>query len=292
VLIDLHAHSTASDGTDTPAALVAAAAAAGVGALALTDHDTTAGWAGAAEAAQRLGVLLLPGAEVSCRVASPGASSGVTVHLLSYLHDPSDQALAATLSSSRDARLHRARAMVDLLARDFPIAWEDVMAQAPDGATVGRPHVADALVALGVVPSRDDAFAGLLAGGSPYVLRLGAPDPVEAVRLVRAAGGVPVIAHALASARGRVVDEALLEEMVDAGMAGVEVDHRDHDERSRARLRSFAAAHGLLVTGSSDYHGTGKFNRLAEHTTDPEALERVLAQGTGTVPVGAGAMPS
>ena len=280
VLIDLHTHSTASDGTDSPAGLVSAVAAAGVAAVALTDHDTTAGWAGAADQAEREGVLLLPGAEVSCRV------DGVTVHLLSYLHDPAEPALAETLTESRSVRLHRARRMTELLARDHPVTWDDVLAQAAEGATVGRPHVADALVAVGVVGSRDEAFATLLADGSPYVVHHGAPHPVEAVRLVRAAGGVPVIAHAFASARGRIVSEAVLEEMVDAGMAGVEVDHRDHSADARARLRDFATAHDLLTTGSSDYHGAGKQNRLAENTTSPAALERLLALGTGTAPVG------
>ena len=280
MLIDLHTHSTASDGTDSPAGLVDAAARAGVGALALTDHDTTAGWETAAREAQRCGVLLLPGAEVSCR------TGGVTIHLLSYLHDPAHEELSATLASSRDVRLNRARGMAELLSRDYPITWADVLAQAAQGATVGRPHVADALVAAGVVRDRDEAFASLLADGSPYVLHHGAPHPVEAVRLVRAAGGVPVIAHAFASARGQVATVALLEEMAAAGMAGVEVDHRDHTERDRARLRDFAAAHDLLVTGSSDYHGSGKRNLLAENTTSEAVLEAVLAQGTGTAPVG------
>ena len=280
MLIDLHTHSTASDGTDSPAGLVDAAARAGVAALALTDHDTTAGWETAGREAHRAGLLLLPGAEVSCR------TGGVTIHLLSYLHDPGHEALAATLASSRDVRLNRARGMAELLSRHYPITWEHVLAQAAQGATVGRPHVADALVAAGVVRDRDEAFSSLLADGSPYVLHHGAPHPVEAVRLVRAAGGVPVIAHAFASARGRVATVELLEEMVAAGMAGVEVDHRDHTEHDRARLRDFAAAHDLLVTGSSDYHGSGKRNLLAENTTSEAVLEAILEQGTGTAAIG------
>nr|WP_222437270.1 PHP domain-containing protein [Quadrisphaera sp. RL12-1S] len=276
----MHTHSTASDGTDDPAGLVSAAADAGVRAMAITDHDTTSGWARAGRQAERCGVLLLPGAEVSCRVR------GVTVHLLSYLHDPQEPELAQTLATSRDIRFSRARTMAELLGRDFPITWDDVLAQAAHGATVGRPHVADALVAAGVVADRDEAFAGLLADGSPYVVHHGAPHPVEAVQRVRAAGGVPVIAHALASARGKVVGEDVLEEMVAAGLAGVEVDHRDHTEDAKAWLRDFAKAHDLLTTGSSDYHGTGKQNRLAENTTSPESLQRILAEGRGVDPVG------
>ncbi len=275
MLIDLHAHSTASDGTDTPAGLVAAAAAAGVEVLAITDHDTTAGWAAASAEARRTGVLLVPGAEITCR------ADGTSVHLLSYLHDPGHTGLASVLAGSRTVRLQRARRMTELLARDHPVTWDDVLAQAASGATVGRPHVADALVAVGVVASRDEAFATVLGEGSPYVLGLGAPDPVDAVRLVRSAGGVPVVAHCLASARGRVVTEAVLEAMVEAGLGGVEVDHRDHTPADRVRLRSFAAGHGLLTTGSSDYHGTGKRNRLGENSTPHESLERIFSLATG-----------
>lgn len=275
MLVDLHAHSTASDGTDTPAGLVAAAAGAGVEVLAITDHDSTAGWAAASAEARRAGVLLVPGAEITCR------ADGVSVHLLSYLHDPGHTGLAQVLAGSRSVRLERARAMTALLARDYPLTWDDVLAQAAAGATVGRPHVADALVAAGVVASRDEAFATVLGEGSPYVLSLGAPHPVDAVRLVREAGGVPVIAHCLASARGRVVDEVVLEAMVEAGMPGVEVDHRDHSPADRVRLRAFAAAHGLFTTGSSDYHGSGKRNRLGEHSTTPESLQRIFALATG-----------
>ena len=275
MLIDLHAHSTASDGTDTPAGLVAAAAAAGVEVLAITDHDTTAGWAPASAEARRSGVLLVPGAEITCR------ADGVAVHLLSYLHDPGHTGLAALLAGSRATRLHRAQRMTALLSQDYPITWDDVLAQAAPGATVGRPHVADALVALGVVPTRDTAFATVLGEGSPYVLSLGAPHPAEAVRLVREAGGVPVVAHCLATARGRTIAMPVLEEMVAAGMPGIEVDHRDHSPDERAHLRAFARDHALFTTGSSDYHGTGKQNRLGEHSTSPEALERIFALATG-----------
>ena len=275
MLIDLHAHSTASDGTDTPSGLVTAAAQAGVEVLAITDHDSTAGWEQAAATARRAGVLLVPGAEITCR------SGGVSVHLLSYLHDPGDTALARVLADTRDERLTRARRMTELLSRDFPLTWDDVLAQAASGATVGRPHVADALVAVGVVRSRDEAFTGVLSPTSPYVLDLGALDPVRAVAMVRAAGGVPVIAHPLAGARGAVVDQGVLEAMVDAGMPGVEVDHRDHTAQDRAWLRAFAARHDLFTTGSSDYHGSGKRNRLGENTTPTESLERVVAVATG-----------
>ncbi|GAB2687332.1 PHP domain-containing protein [Thalassiella azotivora] len=273
MLIDLHTHSTASDGTQTPAELVEEAAGAGLDVLALTDHDTTAGWEEAAATAARLGVALVRGTEVSC------THHGISVHLLSYLHDPGDAALGAELDRSRESRTHRARRMVERISRDHDLTWEDVRAQAAAGATLGRPHIADALVARGHVPDRDAAFATILASRSPYYVPHYAPDAVEAVRLVRAAGGVPVFAHPFASARGRVVGEDVVEEMAAAGLAGLEVDHRDHDEAARRRLRDLARGLGLVVTGSSDYHGTGKVNRLAEFTTAPAALEAVEAQG-------------
>ena len=273
--IDLHTHSTASDGTDAPAEVVRAAARAGLDVVALTDHDTTAGWAEAAVTARRLGVVLVPGTEISCQ------AGGISVHLLSYLHDPDDAALRAETDRTRDDRVDRARRIVDRLAEDVAIAWEDVLAQVEDGATVGRPHIADALVARGVVTDRDEAFAGLLHAGSPYYVRHYAPDAADAVRLVRAAGGVPVMAHPKAGRRGRVVGDDVVAALADAGLAGLEVDHRDHLPTERVALRGLARDLGLFVTGASDYHGTGKLNEIGEHTTSPEVLEAIEALGTG-----------
>ncbi len=275
--IDLHAHSNVSDGTQSPAELVAAAAAAGVDVLALTDHDSTNGWDEALGAARSLGVGLLPGMEVSCKTAR-----GISVHLLSYLHDPADPALLEEITKAKDARLTRAERMVERLAEDYPLNWEDVSAHVAPGATVGRPHIADALVAAGIVSDRNEAFASILTSHSRYFVSHYAPDPVLAVELVRAAGGVPVFAHPMASARGRVVAPDIYHDMIDAGLLGLEVDHRDNPPESRIWLRELAADQGLLVTGSSDYHGAGKPNLLGENTTAPEMLERIVAAGTGT----------
>jgi 3',5'-nucleoside bisphosphate phosphatase len=275
VVIDLHAHSTASDGTDDPAALMAAASAAGVDVLALTDHDTSAGWAEAAPAALEHGVVLVPGMELSCSLG------GISVHLLCYLHDPDSPGLAAEVARARSSRESRARRMVELIARDYPLSWGDVEALTAAGATVGRPHIADALVARGHASDRSAAFAGILAASSGYFVSHYAPDPVAAVRLVRAAGGVPVFAHPAANRRGRTVGDDVIEAMAEAGLAGLEVDHRDHDAQERAHLRDLARALGLLVTGSSDYHGAGKPNVLGEHTTAPEVLRALLDQGSG-----------
>ncbi|WP_427018767.1 PHP domain-containing protein [Pseudarthrobacter sp. P1] len=278
--IDLHAHSNISDGTQTPSELLAAAKAAGVDVLALTDHDSTAGWAEATAAALRHGVALVPGMEISCKTRE-----GISVHLLSYLHNPHDAGLLEEITKSKDARLTRAERMVERLAEDYPLNWDDVTQHVAPGATVGRPHIADALVAAGVVEDRSEAFANILTSHSRYFVSHYAPDPVLAVQLVRAAGGVPVFAHPVASARGRVVADQTFHDMIDAGLLGLEIDHRDNPEEGRAFLRKLAAENDLLVTGSSDYHGAGKSNVLGENLTSPEVLARIEALGTGTAVV-------
>ena len=273
VRIDLHTHTRYSDGTATPAELIGNARAAGLDVIALTDHDTTAGWAEAANAARGSGVALVRGAEVSTR------AEGMSVHILSYLHDPDDAVFAALLASSRSAREVRARRMIEGLSGDFPITWETVLAQAQAANAVGRPHMADALVAVGSVPSRDEAFASILHASGPYYVPIEVPDSAQAVRAIRAAGGVPVLAHPLASARGRVIGEGTMAELVEAGLAAFEADHRDHDAATRAKLRELAARWGVPVTGSSDYHGSGKLNRLGENLTEPDVYESLAAQG-------------
>jgi predicted metal-dependent phosphoesterase TrpH len=276
VRIDLHVHSTASDGTSPPPTVLAEAGAAGLDVVALTDHDTTAGWAEAAAAVPCTGVTLVPGAEISTQ------ADGISIHLLAYLPDPADPALAAEMERTRADRVGRARRMVGLIARDYPLTWEEVEAQVEPGATVGRPHIADAMIVAGLVRSRDEAFTTVLHSRSPYYIRHYAPNVVDAVRLVRAAGGVPVMAHPLAARRGRTVSDAVIAEMAAAGLGGLEVDHRDHEPAERRHLRELAADLGLFRTGSSDYHGTGKVNRIGEHLTDPVVLAEIEAQGTGT----------
>jgi len=278
VRIDLHTHSTASDGTQSPGEVVVAAAEAGLDVLALTDHDTTRGWDEAAVAAQHQGMVLVRGIEISCQ------HEGITIHLLGYLQDPAAPGLLVELARSRQSREMRAQRIVALLSRDLPLHWDDVLEQIGPGATIGRPHIADALVAKGIVASRDAAFADYLYGGSPYSARHYAADPVEAVRLVREAGGVAVMAHPFASQRGLVVDDSIIEAMAAAGMAGLEVHHRDHDGDEVRHGLDLAASLDLFVTGSSDYHGAGKCNLLGENTTDPAVLQRIEELATG-VPV-------
>lgn len=275
--IDLHAHSNVSDGTQAPADVIASAADAGLDVVALTDHDSTDGWAEAAVAARERGIALVPGMEVSCRT-----EEGISVHLLSYLHDPAHPGLLEEITKAKDARHTRAKRMVSLLSEDYPLTWDDVIHHVAPGATLGRPHIADALVAAGVVEDRSEAFSSILTSRSRYWVQHYAPEPALAVELVRAAGGVPVFAHPVASSRGRIVGERTYREMIDAGLAGLEIYHRDNPEEGREFLRGLAERYGLLVTGSSDYHGAGKPNVLGENLTSPAVLARIEEMGSGT----------
>ncbi|MFD6907153.1 PHP domain-containing protein [Streptomyces sp. NPDC058726] len=281
--IDLHTHSTASDGTDTPADLVRKAAAAGLDVVALTDHDTTRGHAEALSVLPA-GLTLVTGAELSCRL------DGIGMHMLAYLFDPDDPALLAERELVRDDRVPRAKGMIAKLnALGVPVTWEQVARIAGDGS-VGRPHVASALVELGVVPTVSDAFTQeWLADGGRAYMEKHETDPFEALRLVKDAGGVAVFAHPAASKRGRTVPESAIAALAEAGLDGIEVDHMDHEPDTRARLRGLAKELGLLVTGSSDYHGSRKTCVLGEFTTDPEVYGEITRRATGAFPVpGAG----
>ncbi len=272
--IDLHAHSTVSDGTDTPAELVAAAAAAGLDVVALTDHDTTAGWAEAVNALPT-GLRLIRGAEFSC-IAPDGRGGQVSVHLLGYLFDPASEAITAEQVRLRNERRMRLRAMAQRMAADgFPVDPDTLLGGLPPDSVAGRPHLARALVSAGVVDSVEEAFHRFLNTGAPYYLGRADTDVSTAVRMVRAAGGVAVLAHAAARRRGPVVAPAAIAELAAQGLAGVEVDHPDHTGDERAALRDLAVELGLLITGSSDYHGAHKRVSLGQETTDPQALERI-----------------
>jgi predicted metal-dependent phosphoesterase TrpH len=277
--IDLHTHSSVSDGTETPGRLIRAAAAAGIGTVALTDHDSTAGWAEATRVALDSGITLIPGMEFSTRVEHS------SVHLLAYLFDPANAAIVAETARIRQARLVRAEQMVHRIGADYALTWDDVMAQTTDGATVGRPHIADALVARGHALTRSEAFAGILHWDRGYFQPHYAPTPLHAVRLVRAAGGLPVLAHPATRGVGELMSESRLAELVDAGLFGLELDHRENKVDARARLAVLAKTYHLAITGSSDYHGSGKPNRLGENTTAPEVLEAIIGQATGAEPV-------
>jgi predicted metal-dependent phosphoesterase TrpH len=284
VRIDLHVHSSASDGTDSPPEVVRRAAAAGCDVIALTDHDTLAGIPAAAKALPQ-GLTLVPGMELSC------LNDGHSVHLLAYLANPDDAALAAETELIRDDRVHRAREMVARLAElGANVSWERVEEIAA-GAVVGRPHIARALAEAGVVPAPADAFTAewIADGGRAYVGRY-APDAARAVTLVRAAGGVPVLAHPR-SPGYEIADEVIVG-LVSVGLAGLEVFHPDHDLSERTRLTLLATSLNLLMTGGSDDHGAFSDRGLGSETTPPEQYERLLAQATGARPVTGPAGPA
>lgn len=283
MLTDLHTHSTASDGTDEPGALIRAAEAAGLEAVALTDHDSTAGWAEAC-AALPPGMRLLRGAEFSC-VHEDEQGRTVSLHLLGYLFDPAAPAIVTEQDRLAAERTRRFRKMAERMQGDgFPIDAESILASLPADTPPGRPHLARALLHAGVVSSVDEAFTRYLAAGAPYYLGRADTDVRTAVAMVRAAGGVPVLAHPLARTRGPVPSAEAIEQLAGQGLAGLEADHPDHSEADRGRLRGLATELGLLVTGSSDYHGQNKTVRLGQETTPPETVERIAAAATG-VPV-------
>jgi predicted metal-dependent phosphoesterase TrpH len=278
--IDLHCHSTASDGTLTPAELVRAGAAAGLDVMAITDHDTTGGWADAA-AARPDGLRLVRGAELSCRWH--GAEPAIPLHLLAYLFDPAEPVLAAELVRLRVDREQRGEKIVEKLRADgVPITWAEVHGYAA-GGSVGRPHIAQALIRVGLVKTTDEAFASAWLGARYFVPKSDL-DVFDAVRAVREAGGVAVFAHPRASKRGRVVPDELIAELAEAGLFGLEADHEDHSPAERAQVRALADRLGLVVTGSSDFHGTHKTVQLGAFRTDPEAYEKIVSAATG-VPV-------
>ena len=278
--IDLHTHSTASDGTLTPAELVAAGAEAGLDVMAITDHDTTGGWA-AAVAARPPGLALVRGAELSCRWY--GTDPAIPLHLLAYLFDPTEPELAAELARVRTERERRGEQIVELLRADgVDITWPEVLGYAA-GGSVGRPHIAQALIRAGLVTTTNEAFASRWLGSRYFVPKLDI-DVFEAIRLVRAAGGVPVFAHPRASRRGRVVPDAVIVEMAANGLFGLEADHEDHAPDEQAHMRALADRLGLVVTGSSDFHGTHKSVRLGAFTTSTESYEKIVA-AAGGVPV-------
>lgn len=275
MLIDLHTHSNASDGTDTPAALIDKAIERGINVLALTDHDTVAGWNEAVAAlsthSHSSHLKLVLGSEISCQ-----DKDGTSIHMLGLLFDGNYQPLITELEKTRENRLTRMERIVARLNEaGIEITLDEVYAQKRGDATLGRPHLADALVAKGHVASRDEAFSALLHNGSKFYINHYSPSPEEAIKLIKAAGGVAVIAHPLASRSGRTVNPEIFADLIAAGLDGIEIDHRDHQELERSALLRIALENDLVVTGSSDYHGTGKLNQLAEFTTAPEQWERL-----------------
>ncbi|VEI13944.1 PHP domain-containing protein [Trueperella bialowiezensis] len=274
--IDLHAHTTCSDGTDTPRELMEAAARVGLTTVGITDHDTIAGWQEAAAQVSRVGVSLVRGMEMTTRYHD--GDTAISVHMLAYLFDPDNLTLTQHRENMLGAREERAREIVRRLARDVPISWDDVVAAAGSEGVIGRPHIADALVARGVVADRNQAFDALLHPRHKYYVPTYAPDTLEAIGWINDAGGRAVVAHPLARSRGKVVPLSALDAMKEAGLFGVEIWHRDNPDERREELCAVARRLELFPFGASDYHGRGKPNRLGEHTTAPETLT-ALAHG-------------
>jgi predicted metal-dependent phosphoesterase TrpH len=272
-MIDLHTHSLASDGTDTPGELINKAHARGITVLGLMDHDTVAGWHEATRYL-RPGMSLVLGSEISCQTLD-----GTSVHMLGMLFDSENAALAQVLATTRENRLTRMdRIIARMNEAGYEISIDDVLAQLAPGATLGRPHLADALIAKKFVASRDEAFAELLHNNSKFYISHYSPTPEDAIKLIKGAGGVAVIAHPLASLRGRTISIDSFASMVDAGLDGIEISHRDQSEEQRELLREVVAQYGIIATGSSDYHGNGKLNELAEFTTKPEDFAALEAR--------------
>ena len=272
-MIDLHTHSNASDGTDSPAQLITKAHAQGLKVIALTDHDSTAGW-DAAMAALRPSMDLVLGAEISCQ-----ASGGFSVHMLGLLFNGADEVLQNSMAKVRENRIGRMERIITRLNEaGIEISMADVENEIEEGATLGRPHLADALVRKGIAKSRDGVFAELLHNNSKFYIPHYSPSPEEVIKMIKAAGGVAVIAHPFASLRGRTIDESAFSGMVAAGLDGIEIFHRDHLPEQQELLLRIAREFDLVATGSSDYHGEGKLNLLAEFTTSEENWEKLEAR--------------
>jgi predicted metal-dependent phosphoesterase TrpH len=275
MVIDLHTHTNFSDGTDTPTELINKALAAGITTIGLTDHDSIGGWQEATNAL-RGGISLVPGAEISCQT-----TDGISVHILGLLFDSNNSQLMNTLEKTRENRHGR---MEKIIARineaGIDISMADVLEQLSDGATLGRPHLADALVKKGVVASRDEAFSQMLHNNSKYYVSHYSPSPEDAIKLIKAAGGVSVIAHPMASHRGRIISLDTFGSLITAGLDGIEVDHRDHSPDEKAQLITLAKESNLVMTGASDYHGNGKLNQLGEYITEPSQWEKLEARAT------------
>ena len=289
--IDLHVHTDASDGKESISHVMHRAKQLGIDVMGLTDHDTTQGWQEATELAFELDMGLIPGMELTTRAHVPRGDGSVLkfgVHLLNYLSAPDNAALERTLTAIHEGRSERLMEMSELISKRWAHTWDDVIAEVQPGATLGRPAIADALVRRGHFEKRDQVFETVWgSGGGFYVPNRKVPDTIDAIELVREAGGVPVIAHPLSRSKHRNPGDPFpienFNRMIEAGLAGIEVYHRENSAEDRAWLLEVATENDLIVTGSSDYHGVkGKENELGENTTTPEMLARLITASSGT----------
>jgi predicted metal-dependent phosphoesterase TrpH len=261
------------------------AAEAGLDVVALADHDTVSGWPEAAATCAELGLEFVPAIEVTSRAVidrGDGSFAKFSVHMLAYYPDPTNEALAATLEASVSNRVERLKQITDLLAQDYDFDWSHVEEVLQGGKTAGRPAVADAMINRGLISERAEFFEFVRPGSKYYVPNRGVPTPEAAIRLIRSAGGVPVIAHPMARGNGPLPGQPMpvdhFQSLIEAGLGGFEAFHRDVAPHVTDWLQQLAFAHDLVLTGSSDYHGTGKPNRLGENLTSPEMFERLKSQ--------------
>jgi predicted metal-dependent phosphoesterase TrpH len=271
--IDLHTHSSISDGTDTPSVLVDKARQVGLDVIALTDHDTFAGLDEAVSRGEQVGVRVVRGMELSC------SRAGQSVHLLAYGADPIAPGLADEMAKVRGGRMGRLAGVLARLAKlGVPVTEEQVLAEVGESPSVGRPHIADAMIKAGHVADRTEAFERFLADGGPAHVPRYAIGVERGIDLVHEAGGVAVIAHPWGRGREQTLPPEVLRRLTfEQGLDGVEVEHQDHDLDTRLRLGALAAELGLLPTGSSDYHGTGKLDHdLGCNTTDPGVFDKLM----------------
>lgn len=273
---DIHCHTAFSDGTETPAVLAEQSKAGGLKGVSISDHDTTAGWPQVEAAARQVGLPLLRGTEITA------TDDGVSVHMLGFQYDPTNQCIVDLFARTRQARLRRTQRMVELMSKDLPISWESVLAQIKEGGntTIGRPHIADALVASGVYQNRSEAFADAVSASSKYYIPTPSPTAREVVAAVKGAGGVILIAHAGDLSRNRrLLSDEQIEALIAEGLDGLEVWHRGNLPEQRERLLGICARYHLLVTGGSDWHGKGKPNLLGENLTDEATVAEIVRRG-------------
>lgn len=273
---DIHCHSAYSDGTESPEGLVLEAKRLGLHGVGIADHDTWEGWNEAVEAAERHGVRLIRGTEITAD------ADGVCVHMLGLLYDPDDEVLGELFATTRRNRVRRMKKMVENLSADYPITWDDVIAQVKEGerTTIGRPHIADAMVAMGFFPNRSEAFRHTINRRSKYYVPIVSPSARDVVEAVRHAGGVSIIAHPGAVSRNPVIlSDEQIADLAEAGLDGLEVFHRDNPPEQRERLLALTRRLGLLATGGSDWHGSGKPNLMGEHVTDDDTVAEIVRRG-------------
>ncbi|MBT1017812.1 PHP domain-containing protein [Canibacter sp. lx-72] len=269
---DLHTHSHFSDGTTSVAEIAELVAAAGLAGFALTDHDSVRGWEEGRAAAASYGLDFIPGIELSTR------ENGVSSHILGYGFNPRDEKLLTALQQIRLMRVRRVQEIVAKLSCDYQISWESVQGVSASAETISRPHIADALISSGIVADRTVAFNTLLHPSSKYYVPLQELRTSTAVQLLRKAGGCVVLAHPAAFRNKTIVSREQLRSLREAGLAGIELRHPENDPQKLARVCEAATGLDLRITGASDFHGSGKPNRVGSYTTGGDTVAKLREQ--------------